>query len=192
MTSRDVSDAAVNIFKFQTFSRPFSHEKVRLNAYQPLTLFYYAYLKLTKRVRKLKPGNANAVKRVHESQKELLEALYLIYYQADERIKYRRDYRTYLPLQDQLELSEGFSENILYACQVLQKGYRIRGLETHLEELTEPAMILYAAWQSLCCVFLNQAIKDSRPPYLSLEQLLKDFDEAWVRFEKVGLIITDL
>lgn len=185
MTQRDVPDAAFHIFKLQSFPLPKSAKRMQLNSFQPLSLFYYAYVKLSKKVKQLKPGNLKAIKNAHDAQKELLEALYLIYYQADERIKYRRGYRNYLPLQDQMELTEGFSENVLYACQVLQKGYRIRGIESHMEELREPAILLYASWQSLCTVFINQAILDSRPPYLSLEPVLKDFDRAWVEFEKV-------
>jgi hypothetical protein len=88
-------------------------------------------------------------------------------------------------MQDQMELNEGFSENILYACQVVQKGYRIRGIESHMEELREPAIVLFAAWQSLCTVFVNHAIIDSRPPYRNLEPVIKDFDRAWVTFERV-------
>lgn len=185
MTGRDVPDAAFYIFKVQSFPIPKCTKRMQLNSFQPLSLFFFAYVKLAKCIKKLKPGNTKAIKQAHDAQKQLLEALYLIYYQADERIKYRRDYRSYLPLQDQMELNEGFSENILYACQVLQKGYRIRGIESHMEELREPAIILFAAWQSLCNVFVNQAIIDSRPPYLNLEPVLKDFDRAWVEFEKV-------
>lgn len=184
MNARDVPDAAVYIFKVQNYPIPKGHKMV-LNSFQPLTLFYFAYVKLVKRIKKLKPGVYKTIKLVHDAQKELLEALYLVYYQADERIKFRREYRSYLPMQDQMELSEGFSENILYACQVLQKGYRIRGIESYMEELREPAIVLYAAWQSLCTVFVNQAIIDCRPPYLNLEPVLKDFDRAWVAFEKV-------
>jgi hypothetical protein len=185
MTGRDVPDAAVYIFKVQNFPMPKNCSKIKLNSFQPLSLFYFAYIKLVKQIKKLKPGDIKAIKSVHDAQKELLEALYLIYYQADERIKFQREYRSYLPMQDQMELNEGFSENILYACQVVQKGYRIRGIESHMEELREPAIVLFAAWQSLCTVFVNQAIIDSRPPYRNLEPVIKDFDRAWVTFERV-------
>lgn len=185
MTGRDIPDPAFYIFKVQSFKIPKLAKRMQLNSFQPLSLFYFAFVKLAKRVERLKPGNEKSIKQAHEAQKEVLEALYLIYYQADERVKYKRDYRSYLPLQDQMELNEGFSENILYACQVLQKGYRIRGIESHMEELLAPAIILFASWQSLCTVFVNQAIIDSRPPYLNLEPVLKDFDRAWVEFEKV-------
>lgn len=187
MTGRDVPDAAVFIFKAQNLPIPKNGSKIKLNSSQPLSLFYFAYVKLVKRINKLKSGDIKAIKAVHEAQKELLEAVYLIYYQADERIKFQREYRSYLPIHDQMELSEGFSENILYACQVLQKGYRIRGIENHMEELKDPAIVLFAAWQSLCTVFVNQAIIDSRPPYLNLEPVIKDFDRAWVAFERVML-----
>jgi hypothetical protein len=64
-------------------------------------------------------------------------------------IKSARDYQRYLPAEDQRELSNCFSENILFAAEALTGGFRIRGLETFTAVLQEPARALFASLQSV-------------------------------------------
>ncbi|TPX69945.1 hypothetical protein SpCBS45565_g02122 [Spizellomyces sp. 'palustris'] len=102
----------------------------------------------------------------------------------DEDLKASRDYRTRLPPEDQRELEGGFSENILFACQALSRGFRIRGIEHFTQELVEPARQLHAAMDALRFAFRTRALTCSSTPYLDLYPVLKDFDQAWAAFEE--------
>lgn len=163
-----------------------------LNTTQPLTLYLHAERRLSKDLTSLfkfhalfRRAPSSKLSRVHQAQRLLLDVIYLIYIEGDESIKAPRGHLAYLPPEDHSELLDNYSENILYAAQALQSGYKIRGIETFTEELLEPADHLIQAFTSLRVAFTERAMKDTRPPYRDLDPILQTFDSAWVSFEKV-------
>lgn len=123
--------------------------------------------------------------RVHRAQRLLLDSIYLIYTDVDDDYKSPREYRRQLPPEDQRELENGFSENILFAAQALARGFRIRGIEQFTSELVEPAKQLCATMEALRYVFRSRAIEcGAGLPYNDLWSVIGDFDLAWTWFEQ--------
>ncbi|KAJ1667392.1 hypothetical protein EV178_001386 [Coemansia sp. RSA 1646] len=143
--------------------------------------------------------------RVHLAQSQLLHCVYILFTQqvrAEQRQS--RHYRFYLPEDDQAELDRGFSESVLFAAQALSRGFQIRGTEVYTQALREPAWMLCSVWAALRHVLhvRGQDLwrtwthgtglvsgRDGRSlvhydELVALREVLEDFDEAWVRFER--------
>ncbi|KAI9090530.1 hypothetical protein DFS34DRAFT_697846 [Phlyctochytrium arcticum] len=179
------------IYQFGQWQPLESQLPPRLNETQTLSLFWYADQHLTNAVSSLqKVNDVNGDKfkrrsdRVHHAQRLFLETIYLIYCDMDDDLKASRAYRLRLPADDQRELEGGFSENILFACQALSRGFRIRGIEHFTSELVEPARLLYAALDALRFAFRTRVLSCPSPPYDDLYPVLRDFDQAWATFEE--------
>lgn len=183
-------DAPIHIFKNPDYPPHLFKIKTARNTSQLLTLFYFADKQLASKVNILKLvhqslhfTSPNKVVAIHAAQKLLLEALYYLYLEADETIKSSRSHRDMLPSEDRIELSNGFSENVLYAGQALARGYRIRGIESYTEELRTPAIRLIHNFQNLRISFRQRCFSNPLPPYRDLDPILKEFDRAWMTFE---------
>ncbi|KAJ1894107.1 hypothetical protein LPJ81_005225, partial [Coemansia sp. IMI 209127] len=143
--------------------------------------------------------------RVHLAQGQVLHCVYILFtQQVRAERRQSRHYRFYLPEDDQAELDRGFSESVLFAAQALSRGFQIRGTEMYTQALREPAWMLCSAWAALRHVLhvRGQDLwrawtrgtgrvsgRDSRDPaqldeIAALREVLEDFDEAWVRFER--------
>ncbi|KAJ3028684.1 UNVERIFIED_CONTAM: Lateral signaling target protein 2 [Siphonaria sp. JEL0065] len=178
----------------------------------PLTLYYHADQQVSKCVASLaKVGDTRSDlfrrrnEKLHISQRVLLDSIYIIYSEIDEDLKAPRDYIRQLPPDDQVkntpantsillfsnanflqqrELTGGFSENIFFASQALNKGYRIRGIEQYTSELIDNARQLAASMDALRYVFHTRLLRNPAPPHMDLQHVLKDFDASWTAFEK--------
>ncbi|KAG5461380.1 MAG: hypothetical protein BJ554DRAFT_6442 [Olpidium bornovanus] len=115
-----------------------------------------------KALSKVREGDSDkfhrCTERVHRAQKLLLDTIYLVYSGLDNDLKCPRDYRRHLPSEDQEELDDGFSENILFAAEALSRGFRIRGIERFTEQLLDPAKQLCAGFEALRFVFRSRAL----------------------------------
>ncbi|KAJ3127263.1 subunit of TIM23 translocase complex [Nowakowskiella sp. JEL0407] len=170
----------------------------------PLHSYYSAENKLAQKIKKLHslapPHNnynddayRSRCAKIHIAQWKLLDAIYRIY---DEYIpnyyKSSRAYLSNLTYEDQHELSNRFSENILFAAQALSHGYRIRGIEQFSNDLYEHAAKLLASSSALRFVFCGWAVekwKQSREwNVVDFERefgpVVNDFDQAWTCFEE--------
>ena len=124
MSTYEETNANVPLTIFQYHKFQVKGKPPTLNSTQPLTLFYHAEEKLRKAISALKRMNPaftlnlpGKLAKIHKAQRLLLDTIYLIYVEADESIKSSREYRANLPREDQMELENNFSENILYAAQ---------------------------------------------------------------------------
>ncbi|KAJ2664017.1 hypothetical protein IWW48_001029 [Coemansia sp. RSA 1200] len=143
--------------------------------------------------------------RVHLAQSQLLHCVYILFtQQVQVERRQSRHYRFYLPEDDQTELDRGFSESVLFAAQALSRGFQIRGTEMFTQALREPAWALCSVWTALRHVLHARghdllrewARGTGRIPasgggnlprheaLVALCDVLEDFDEAWVRFER--------
>ncbi|KAJ2392306.1 hypothetical protein GGI23_005247, partial [Coemansia sp. RSA 2559] len=143
--------------------------------------------------------------RVHLAQGQVLHCVYILFtQQVRAERRQSRHYRFYLPEDDQAELDRGFSESVLFAAQALSRGFQIRGTEMYTQALREPAWMLCSAWAALRHVLHvrgqdlwrlwtrgtgRASGRDSRDStqfdeLAALREVLEDFDEAWVRFER--------
>ncbi|KAJ2548697.1 hypothetical protein EV175_004728, partial [Coemansia sp. RSA 1933] len=140
--------------------------------------------------------------RVHLAQSQVLHCVYILFTQQvrPER-RQSRHYRFYLPEDDQAELDRGFSESVLFAAQALSRGFQIRGTEMYTQALREPAWMLCSVWAALRHVLhvrghdlwrvwtrgtgrVSDRDLAQMEELVALRQVLEDFDEAWVRFER--------
>ncbi|KAJ3108252.1 Lateral signaling target protein 2 [Phlyctochytrium planicorne] len=179
------------IFHFKKW-KPLAGEVCpRLNESQPLTLYYYADENLTQAIKALKrirnttsDSFRRKSERVHRAQRLLLDTIHLIYSDLDDELKANRDYRRQLPPEDQRELENGFSENILFAAQALSKGFRIRGIEHFTTDLVQPARELCASVEALRYLFRLRSLTCPAANYDDLFEVMGDFDKNWTIFEK--------
>ncbi|KAI9296108.1 hypothetical protein K502DRAFT_323991 [Neoconidiobolus thromboides FSU 785] len=183
--------SVASIFKFQKLKLSKSDSIPKLNESHPLSLYFFAEEHLSDAIKHLEKVKSvcsrrfhRYTERVHLSQKLLLDTIYLIYSDMDEELKISKAHRTNLPLEDQIELNQGFSENILFAAQAIVHGFHIRGIEHCSEELKVPALQLCAALEALRHVFRLRALEKPEPPYNCLYPVLSDFDQAWATFER--------
>ncbi|KAI3630987.1 hypothetical protein MIR68_010971 [Amoeboaphelidium protococcarum] len=124
--------------------------------------------------------------RVHRLQKHLLAAFDLIYESTPSTVKSSRSYRNLLPYEDQRELSAGFSENILFAAQALNGGFRIRDIEMFTDTLKQSAQYLCAAFEALRFVLRQFTSMELTTENIltNLGQVIGDFDSCWATFEQ--------
>ncbi|ORX83250.1 hypothetical protein K493DRAFT_307643 [Basidiobolus meristosporus CBS 931.73] len=143
-------------------------------------------IRLLGNIHELGPDDSGRIiTQVHRHQAELLNAIHLVYSEMDSVLKCSRGYRRFLQSEDREELSQGFSETILFAAQALSRGFQIRGIEHYTEELHGPAQRLCATLEALRYVFHHRLAE--YPNSISLVGLfpvLMDFDQAWVEFER--------
>lgn len=121
-------------------------------------------------------------RRIHAAQKILLDTIFYIYMGLPSSVHSSRTYRQLLPVEDQRELEDTFSENILFAAKVISHGFRILGIEAYTEVLQEPARQLCAALEALRHVFRSRALSDPRPPYLDMIPVMKVFNKSLIFF----------
>ncbi|KAI9142010.1 hypothetical protein BKA69DRAFT_1071007 [Paraphysoderma sedebokerense] len=171
------------IFQFREWKPKMKQKAPVLNENNPLSMYYHADERLLSAVKSL-CRNPAKIDKVHSAQKLLLDCIYIIYSDMDEESKLNRDYRRQLPQEDQQELDNGFSENILFAAEALSHGFRIRGIESFTNELIEPARQVCASMEALRFVFRSRALENSEPPYHNLWPVLRDFDKSWTVFEQ--------
>ncbi|KAJ1955497.1 hypothetical protein IWQ62_005516 [Dispira parvispora] len=158
---------------------------------KPLAMYFLAEEKLSSAITLLErcsnPASAafkESADRVHMCQRILLNTIYLIYSGMDPSHRASRNYRQYLPDEDQHELNRSFSESILFAAQALSRGFQIRGIEGQSDVLRRPATELCASLDALRFVFRHRAQGCTRAPYVLLYPVLGDFDRAWTTFER--------
>ncbi|KAJ1649334.1 hypothetical protein IWQ61_009549 [Dispira simplex] len=158
---------------------------------KPLAMYFLAEEKLSSAIALLErcsnPASAafkECADRVHMCQRIFLNTIYLIYSGMDTSQRASRNYRQYLPDEDQHELNRSFSESILFAAQALSRGFQIRGIEDQSGVLRRPATELCASLDALRFVFRHRAQECARAPYVLLYPVLGDFDRAWTTFER--------
>ncbi|KAJ9060029.1 hypothetical protein DSO57_1035224 [Entomophthora muscae] len=158
---------------------------------RPLSLYYYAEEHLSTAIRQLEKVRSvvsrrfhRNTERVHMAQQLLLDTIFLVYSDMDSQLKCSKAHRAQLPVEDQMELNQGFSENILFAAQAIVHGFHIRGIEHCSDELREPALQLCATLEALRHVFRTRSLEAPEPPYNGLFAVLIDFDVAWTVFEQ--------
>ncbi|KAJ2705767.1 hypothetical protein FB645_002148 [Coemansia sp. IMI 203386] len=132
--------------------------------------------------------------RVHMAQSQLLQCIHALFvHMVPVDARRSRHYRFYLPEDDQVELDRGFSESVLFAAQALARGYQIRGTEMHTQALREPAWMLCSVWAAVRHVLHVRGsvlwedwvcISEAPDAMDALRDVLQDFDDAWVRFER--------
>ncbi|EPZ32116.1 hypothetical protein O9G_002611 [Rozella allomycis CSF55] len=179
------------IFRFKKW-HPSSEQTIpSLNEAHPLSLFYFSddhlvhaceELEKIRDVRSLK--YQRALEKVHRAQRLVLNTFNLVYSEMDESIKAPRTYRSVIPREDQMELEDGFSENILFAAEAISRGFRIRGIENYTDLLKHPAVQLHGAFEAVRFVFRNRAMNNPEPPYHDLVGVMTVFDQAWAKFEQ--------
>ncbi|KAJ3224974.1 hypothetical protein HK099_007603 [Clydaea vesicula] len=190
--NRSNLNSVATIFQVQQWKLLPSEKIPILNEAKPLSLFFHADKKLTTEVKNLKKLKDPATRqfskqneKVHKQQKLLLDTINIIYQEMDESLRSSRGYRAQLPPEDQRELEEGFSENILFAAQALTRGFRIRGIENFTHDLLEPARTLCASIEALRMVFRKYSLEpNSFRTHEKLYPVLKDFDASWTKFEQ--------
>ncbi|KAJ2738696.1 hypothetical protein GGI20_006234, partial [Coemansia sp. BCRC 34301] len=67
---------------------------------------------------------------------------------------------------------------VLFAAQALSRGFQIRGTERRTPALRDPAALLCASWAAVRHVLQTRCSTDA------LRRVLRDFDDAWIRFER--------
>ncbi|RKP04289.1 hypothetical protein CXG81DRAFT_23065 [Caulochytrium protostelioides] len=165
-----------------------------LNENFPLTLLFHADVRWQRAIRKLRkegdvmtPRYRSRLYDVHEAQKRVLQAIWIIRTEAGPLVNADRGYRQQLPLRDQEELDGCYSENILFAAQALSRGFRIRGIEAFAPELRVDAQVVCASLDALRHALLYGAASRRRVPVADFQAgmagVLQDFDAAWCRFE---------
>ncbi|KAI0218771.1 hypothetical protein L0F63_003779 [Massospora cicadina] len=182
-------DSIAAIFRFQRWKS--TRVGPKMNERHPLSLYYHAEEHLGIAIRQLEKVRSvvsrrfhRNTERVHMAQQLLLDTIFLIYSEMDNQLKCSKLHRAQLPAEDQMELNQGFSENILFAAQAIVHGFHIRGIEHCSEELREPALQLCAALEALRHVFRTRSMEAPEPPYNGLFSVMIDFDVAWTAFEQ--------
>ncbi|KAJ2377239.1 hypothetical protein GGI05_006895, partial [Coemansia sp. RSA 2603] len=138
--------------------------------------------------------------RVHLAQAQLLHTVHVLFvHSVPSHMRRSRQYRFYLPEDDQMELDRGFSESVLFAAQALARGFQIRGTERHTVALREPAQLLCCVWAAVRHVLCSRGgalragwaarratvmVAEAAGHEQALRRVLEDFDDAWVRFER--------
>jgi len=183
--------SVASIFRFQRWKPSKGETAPKLSENHPLSLYYYAEEHLSTAIKQLEKVRSvcsrrfhRHTERVHQAQKLLLDTIFLVYSNMDDSIKCPKPHRRLLPAEDQLELTQGFSENILFAAQAIVHGFHIRGIEHCSDELREPALQLCATLEALRHVFRTRCLDCPEPPYTGLFPVLMDFDRAWTEFER--------
>lgn len=123
------------------------------------------------------------LEKVHESQRLVLAAVYLLHLELDNDQMASREYRALLPAFDRSELENCYSENIMFAAEALTRGFRIRGIEGHTAELLQPAQLLCATFEATRFFLRQRAERSIQAPYNDCFELLIEFDKAWTSFE---------
>ncbi|KAI9208551.1 uncharacterized protein BJ171DRAFT_631178 [Polychytrium aggregatum] len=139
---------------------------------RPLTLFYHS------------ERMHQSIEKVHQYQRVLLEAIYIVFSEMDACQKTPKEYRQELSPEDRIELENRFSENVMFAAQALHGGYRIRGIEQYTFDLVAEARALCEAKESLRFAFRNRIVSSAAPPHTDLFPFVQKFDQAWTAFER--------